>query len=180
MISVWPACPAQRPRKTPDVLQFCYASPLFCTDKRNGEGRAGGCSLIFASLRAQQALRRKAVISCSAFTFRWHSSADPPRQKTMVSHSTVIVLFICLWLGGEGTWLQMSQSQEKKQKQTKRGKRWCVLLHCFPFTLPNNSHTRELRGIIKHGALSVSYRVFFCICLCPSAGRFTHQLLETC
>lgn len=51
-IGVWPACPAQRPQKTPDVLPFCYASPLFCTDKRNGEGRAGGCSLIFASLQA--------------------------------------------------------------------------------------------------------------------------------
>lgn len=40
--------------------------------------------------------------------------------------------------------------------------------------MPNNSHQRELRGIIKHGALSVSYRVLFFLHLPPSVCRPLH------
>lgn len=58
-----------------------YSAPI---NRMENTGR-GGCSLIFASLQARQALRHEAVISCSAFTFWWHSSADPQKSKRWVT-----------------------------------------------------------------------------------------------
>lgn len=53
-----------------------YSAPI--SEMENAEQGDAASSLHLS----KQALRRKAVISCSAFTFRWHSSADPPRQKS--------------------------------------------------------------------------------------------------
>lgn len=106
--------------------------PLFCLHKQNGERRAaGGCGLISTSLRAQQAPQHRPLIECSAFAFCWHSSADPRRQKEVlstVSHSVVIVLFTCLWLR---VFFFVKNLKPKPEKQYQSKNVTCF--YCFVF-----------------------------------------------